>query len=63
MRRGHVRNLQRLGVPRHVIETQCRYVPGRCARQPANSIDYLEISMSSSADDRTPSLAPVLAWE
>ncbi|GAA2621857.1 hypothetical protein Stube_13400 [Streptomyces tubercidicus] len=27
-RRGHVRHLQRLGVPRHIIEQQCRYVPG-----------------------------------
>ncbi|GAA3800908.1 site-specific integrase [Streptomyces coacervatus] len=28
MRRGHVRHLQRIGTPRHVIEAQCRYVPG-----------------------------------
>ncbi|WP_328406455.1 hypothetical protein OHS70_38525 (plasmid) [Streptomyces sp. NBC_00390] len=28
MRRGQVRHLQRLGVPRHIIETHCRYVPG-----------------------------------
>lgn len=28
MRRGHVRHLQRLGVPRHIIEIHCRYVPG-----------------------------------
>ncbi|WP_033287056.1 hypothetical protein [Streptomyces sp. NRRL F-525] len=28
MRRGHVRHLQRIGTPRHIIEAQCRYVPG-----------------------------------
>ncbi|MEU1133354.1 hypothetical protein ABZ383_26455 [Streptomyces sp. NPDC005900] len=28
MRRGHVRHLQRLRVPRHIIEAQCRYVHG-----------------------------------
>lgn len=31
MRRGHVRHLQRLRVPRHVIEQQARYVPGSTA--------------------------------
>ncbi|MFE4824885.1 hypothetical protein ACFRFU_52905 [Streptomyces sp. NPDC056704] len=29
MRRGQVRHLQRLGVPRHIIEAHCRYVPHR----------------------------------
>ncbi|MFJ2885485.1 hypothetical protein ACIO53_05555 [Streptomyces sp. NPDC087305] len=28
MRRGHVRHLQRIGTPRHIIEAQRRYAPG-----------------------------------
>ncbi|WP_125264857.1 hypothetical protein [Streptomyces alboflavus] len=31
MRRGHVRHLQKIGTPRHIIEAQCRYVYGSSA--------------------------------
>lgn len=37
MRRGQVRHQQRLGVPRHIIETANRYRPGSKAPSPATS--------------------------
>lgn len=44
MRRGHVRHLQRLGTPRHIIEAQCRYVPGSkaLARYLDEAVPWLE---------------------